>query len=137
MARTLILEIVTPERIVYRQEVNMVVASAVDGEIGILPLHEPLVTVLRPGEIHARYGDDQTEYFAISGGYLQVHEDKVIVLADRAELATSIDVGRARESKQAIEQRLSELPPEDVAREEYDGDLRWFEVQMQAVAKAK
>ena len=71
----------------------MVVASTPDGEIGILPLHAPIVTTLAPGEVRLRFGDGAAdwEFFSISGGYLQVHEDKVIVLADAAVAVSQID----------------------------------------------
>ncbi len=83
MARTLLCEIVTPERIVYHNEAQMVIAPAVDGEIGILPLHAPLVTTLKAGEIRVKVDDKETDWIATSGGYLQVHEDKVTVARAR------------------------------------------------------
>ncbi len=112
MARTLLCEIVTPERIVYNNEVRMVVAMTTTGEIGILPLHAPLVSVLSPGEIRLQYGDKATEWetFSVSGGYIQVHEDKVLVLADAAVSVSEIDPARARESKELAEARLASLP---------------------------
>lgn len=135
MARTLLCEIVTPERIVYTNEVEMVIAPTLDGEIGILPLHAPLVTVLRPGELRVRYNDSKdVEWFAVSGGYLQVHEDKVIVLADAAVHSSTIDVDRARRAKELAEQRMDEI--KERPREERDGmdeceaDLKWCEIQM-------
>lgn len=135
MARTLLCEIVTPERIVYTNEVEMVVAPTIDGEIGILPLHAPLVTVLRPGELRVRYNDNKdVEWFAISGGYLQVHMDKVIVLADDAVHSSTIDVERARQAKELAQKRKEELrgmtaaDSEDVDR--CDAELKWCEVQM-------
>jgi len=134
MARTLIAEIVTPEKIVYTNEVEMVVVPTIDGEIGILPLHAPLVGALKPGEVRVKYGDT-VEWFAVSGGYIQVHEDKVIVLADDAEIASQIDVERARQAKALAEQRLAEIGP---AGEEVDAlvrDLHWAEVCI-AVATA-
>ncbi|HET6497577.1 MAG TPA: ATP synthase F1 subunit epsilon, partial [Coriobacteriia bacterium] len=76
MERTLLCEIVTPESVVYRNEVRMVVAPTIDGEIGILPLHIPLVSPLAPGEIRVLLTDKTTDWFAISGGYVQVYEDK-------------------------------------------------------------
>ena len=116
MARTLLCEIVTPERIVYNNEVQMVVAMTTTGEIGILPLHAPLVSTLAPGEIRLKYGDSASDWetFSVSGGYIQVHEDKVIVLADAALSVSQIDKVRAVESKEAIERRLAELPAEAV-----------------------
>jgi F-type H+-transporting ATPase subunit epsilon len=137
MARTLICEVVTPERIVYRNEVEMVVAPALDGEIGILPLHAPLVTLLKPGEIRLRRGENEVEWIATSGGYLQVHEDKVIILADRAEVASRIDVERAREAISAVKARIAELPPTDPERSALEGDLKWTEALVSVGGKAK
>ncbi|MDI6901210.1 MAG: ATP synthase F1 subunit epsilon [Anaerosomatales bacterium] len=141
MARTLVCEIVTPERIVYTNEVEMVIAPTVDGEIGILPLHAPLVTVLEPGELRVRYNDNKdVEWFAVSHGYLQVHEDKVIVLADAAAPAGQIDVDRARQALERLESRMSEI--RERPSEERDGlseceaDLRWCEAQIKVAEKA-
>jgi F-type H+-transporting ATPase subunit epsilon len=134
MARTLIAEIVTPERIVYTNEVEMVVAPTLDGEIGVLPLHAPLVGALKPGEVRVKIGDT-VEWFAVSGGYIQVHEDKVIILADDAEAASKIDVERAKQAKALIEQRISELGGDSEEADALDRDLRWAEVRI-AVGKA-
>ena len=137
MARTLIVEIVTPERIVYNNEVEMVVAPAIDGEVGILPLHVPLVTALNPGEIRVKHGDD-TEWFAISGGYMQVHEDKVIVLADHAAAASHIDVERARQPVQHAQERLAQISAEDKAEiDACQRDLKWCEAQVKVGAKTQ
>jgi F-type H+-transporting ATPase subunit epsilon len=140
MARTLLCEIVTPERIVYTNEVEMVIAPTLDGEVGILPLHAPLVTVLRPGELRVRYNDSKdVEWFAISGGYLQVHEDKVIVLADAAEHASRIDVERARQAQELAARRMAEI--KEHPRESREGiaeceaDLKWCEVQLQVAER--
>ena len=122
MARTLLCEIVTPESILYTNEVQMVVATTPDGEVGILPLHAPIVTTLAPGEVRLRFGDGAAdwEYFSISGGYLQVHEDKVIVLADAAVAVSQIDAARAKESAELIEARLAELPADAEERARRD-----------------
>jgi F-type H+-transporting ATPase subunit epsilon len=140
MARTLLCEIVTPERIVYTNEVEMVIAPTLDGEIGILPLHAPLVTVLTPGELRVRYNDNKdVEWFAVAGGYLQVHEDKVIVLADAAEPASRIDVARARQAKEIAEQRMAEIKdrPRDerAGASECEADLKWCEVQLKVAER--
>jgi F-type H+-transporting ATPase subunit epsilon len=134
MARTLLCEIVTPERIVYHNEAQMVVAPALDGEIGILPLHAPLVTLLKPGEIRVKVDDNETDWIATSGGYLQVHEDKVIILADRATLANQIDVERARQARADIEARISELPVRD---ESALDELKWYDAQIAVGTHAK
>jgi len=138
MARTLLCEIVTPERIVYKNEVRMVVAMTTTGEVGILPLHAPLVSTLAPGEIRLQFGETATDWetFSVSGGYVQVHEDKVLVLADAAVSVSQIDAARARESKALIEERLASLPEDAVdERAEYIRDLDWYEQQLRAVEK--
>jgi len=140
MARTLLCEIVTPEKIVYTNEVEMVIAPTLDGEVGILPLHAPLVTVLRPGELRVRYNDSKdVEWFAVSGGYLQVHQDKVIVLADAAEHASRVDVERARKAKELAEQRMAEMKQKPLMEREdmteCEEDLKWCEVQLQVAER--
>ena len=138
MARTLLCEIVTPESILYTNEVEMVVATTPAGEVGILPLHMPLVTTLAPGEVRLRFGSGAAdwEFFSISGGYMQVHEDKVIILADAAVPVSQIDVNRSRESKALIEARIAELPVDAYdEREEAIRDLQWHEVQLKCGEK--
>jgi F-type H+-transporting ATPase subunit epsilon len=130
MARTLICEIVTPERILYTNEVEMVIAPTLDGEVGILPLHAPMVAALKAGEVRVRYETDRIEWFAISGGYLQVHEDKVMILADDAAASGQIDVERARESRARAEEMLAEVraggegDTEQLERELYFADAQ-------------
>lgn len=140
MARTLLCEIVTPERIVYTNEVEMVIAPTLDGEVGILPLHAPLVTVLRPGELRVRYNDNKdVEWFAVSGGYLQVHEDKVIVLADAATHSSQVDVERARRAKEFAEERMAAMKEKPLMErteiDECEADLKWCEIQLQVAER--
>lgn len=140
MARTLLCEIVTPERIVYTNEVEMVIAPTLDGEVGILPLHAPLVTVLRPGELRVRYNDNKdVEWFAVSGGYLQVHEDKVIVLADAATHSSQVDVERARRAKELAEERMAAMKEKPLMErteiDECEADLKWCEIQLQVAER--
>jgi len=129
MDRTLIVEIVTPERIVYTNEVDMVVAPTLDGEIGVLPLHAPLVGALKAGEVRVKHGAT-TEWFAVSGGYVQVHEDKVIILADDAEAASQIDVERARQAMVLAEQRLANIGEAGEAADSLQHDLHWAEARI-------
>jgi F-type H+-transporting ATPase subunit epsilon len=136
MERTLLCEIVTPERIVYTNEVRMVVAPTIDGEIGIMPLHAPLVSALKPGEIRVMLGDDKVEWFAISGGYIQVHEDKVIVLADQAAASSQIDVERARLRLESARQRMEEIATDDEGElNACVADLNWCEAQLNVAGK--
>jgi F-type H+-transporting ATPase subunit epsilon len=80
------LDIVTAERSVFSEDVDIVIAPGADGELGILPHHTPLMTALKPGEIIARKGTDEYS-LVVSGGFLEVRPDRVIILADAAERA--------------------------------------------------
>ena len=112
------LDIVTAERVVYSEEVDIVVAPGVEGQLGILPHHAPLMTTLQAGELRVRKGGEEFS-LAISGGFLEVRPDRVIVLADTAERAEEIDISRAEEAKRRAEEWLSGHVPEvDMARAE-------------------
>jgi len=139
MARTLLCEIVTPERILYTNEVEMVVAPTIDGEIGVLPLHAPLVSVLRPGEIRVKWNSDKdVEWFAVSGGYIQIHEDQVIILADDAEIASKIDLDRARHALELTRHRMESIAVEDTDEiSACERDLKWCELQVQLAERHK
>jgi len=110
--KSLTCEIITPEKPVYRGEVDMLIAPGRDGELGILPLHAPLITTLKLGEIRLRH-DDNWDYVAISGGYLEVNEDKVIVLADDAEISSKMDIVELEKEKREIEDRIATLNEQD------------------------
>lgn len=140
MAKTLLAEIVTPEGILYTNEVEMVVAPTPGGEVGILPLHAPLVSKLAPGEVRLKYGAGagDWEYFAVFDGYMQVHLDKVTVLANRAVSVSEIDVDRALEAVALIKERIADLPKEAAdEREAAESDLRWYQVQLSRADKQR
>ena len=99
------LEIVTPERLAFSDEVDSVVVPGADGEIGVLPHHAPLVSTLGAGELRLRKGG-QEESFAIVGGFLQVRPDRVVVLAETADLASDIDLEKAQEARREAERAL-------------------------------
>ncbi len=103
------LEIVTAERMVYSDEVSAVVAWGVEGQLGILPHHAPLMTMLQPGDLLIRK-DREEEYFAISGGFLEVRPDKVIILADACERADEINIARAEEAKRRAQETMKAAP---------------------------
>ena len=113
------LDIVTAERAVYSDEVDMVIASGVLGQLGILPRHAPLMTMLEPGELIAKKGSDEFG-LVVSGGFLEVRPDRVIVLADTAERVEEIDIARAEEAMRRAEKHLAEkyVPEVDAARAE-------------------
>ena len=99
------LEIVTPERMAYSDDVDMVLVPGIEGEMGILPHHTPLVSLLGLGELKIRKGG-QEESFAIAGGFLQVRPDKVVVMAETASLATEIDLEKAQEARREAQRAL-------------------------------
>ncbi len=106
----LLLEVVTPERELFSGHVDSVLAPGADGQMGILPHHAPLITVLVEGEMVARQGEEEL-VFAIHGGYMQVLPDQVIVLADVAETSADIDIARAEEARRRAEEMLKKEPP--------------------------
>jgi F-type H+-transporting ATPase subunit epsilon len=113
---TLRLEIITAERQVFSDDVNTVVAPGVEGELGILPHHAPLITMLKPGELLIRKDSEET-YLFVSGGFLEVRPDKILILADACERAEEIDIERAEAAKRRAEKRLKTRTPElDVAQ---------------------
>ncbi len=99
------LEIVTPERLAFSDEVDAVVLPGIEGELGVLPHHAPLVSMLGLGELRIRKGAT-IESFAIVGGFLQVRPDKVVVMAETADLASEIDLEKAREAQREAERAL-------------------------------
>ena len=110
------LEIVTGERLVYSGEVEVLVAPGIEGELGILPHHAPLLTMLQPGEIRIVV-DGQEEFMVISGGFLEVLANTVTILADTAERVDEIDEERAQEAVKRAQERLSgQLAADDLER---------------------
>ncbi|HVB97010.1 MAG TPA: F0F1 ATP synthase subunit epsilon [Chloroflexota bacterium] len=101
------LDIVTAERMVYSDEADLVRAPGSLGEIGILPRHAALLTNLTPGELRVRKGADEIS-LAIGGGFLEVRDNRVLVLADTAERAEEIDIQRARAAEERARQLLAE-----------------------------
>lgn len=111
-------DVVTAERLVYSDEVDVVVAPGVEGELAILPHHAPLMTMIQPGELRIRKGTEEYS-LAVTGGFLEVRPDRVTVLADAAERAEEIDIARAEAAKKRAEERLASRTPEaDAARAE-------------------
>ena len=102
---TFLLEIVTPERKVYGQDVEMIIVRGAEGELGILPHHIPLVTPLEIGPLQIKK-NGATEIIAVSGGFMEVRKNKVVILAETAEFPSEIDVERALAAQQRAEKRL-------------------------------
>lgn len=117
----LLLEIITPEKVVYKDEISEVVVPTVDGEIAILPNHINLLTQVNPGELIIKKGVSQ-QYLAITGGFLEVNDNKISILADYAIKAQDIEVARAQEAKKRAEKIMSEKAT--------DNDLRVAQAEM-------
>lgn len=113
----LTLQIITPERVVFQEDgVESVTLPGIEGELTVLPEHAALMTALQPGPLVFRKGGAEVDV-ALSGGFLEVRDDKVIVLADTAERADELDIARAEAARQRAASRIQARESEiDMAR---------------------
>jgi F-type H+-transporting ATPase subunit epsilon len=112
-------DVVSVERVVFSDDVDMVLAPGIEGQLGILPRHAPLMTALAPGELIVRRADKGDLYMVVGGGFMEVRPDRVTILADSAERAEEIDLERAEAARRRAEERLQARPPGiDIARAE-------------------
>jgi F-type H+-transporting ATPase subunit epsilon len=128
-------EIVTAEQVVYSNEVDVVIAPGIEGELAILPHHAPLMTMLQTGELRVRKEGEEASMF-VSGGFLEVRRDKVIVLADVAERAEEIDIALAEEAKRRAEESIK-LRPAEVDRARAEAALRRSLVRLKVAEKRR
>ncbi|OGF31519.1 ATP synthase F1 subunit epsilon [Candidatus Falkowbacteria bacterium RIFOXYD2_FULL_35_9] len=98
-------KIATPEKVVFKADVDQITLPTMQGEITILPNHIPLIGVLQPGEIRIKRGTEDT-ILSVSGGFIEVLADKVVALADTAERAEELDIERAEAAKKRAEEAL-------------------------------
>lgn len=101
--KTIQFEIVTPERVVLKEEVLQATIPTKAGEITVLPHHIPLISILTPGVIEMKIRSGEKEIVAVSGGFVEVLRNKIVILADTAEMAKEIDLERAEEAKKRAE----------------------------------
>jgi len=113
---TLRCEVITAERVLYADDVNMVLAPGAWGQLGILPKHAPLITSLTMGELIIRKEGEEDVHIAIHGGFMEVRDNRVTVLADTAERAEEIDIARA----EAAKARAEALLKRSVSDEEFE-----------------
>lgn len=106
MATNFTVDIVTPEKVVVSEPATSLVAPGVMGSFGVLPNHAPLLTELEIGELRYRRPGGEEVRMAIGGGFLQIFNNSVTVLADSAERAEEIDVDRARRSRDAAREQV-------------------------------
>src|SRR4029434_1496545 len=107
MANTLKLEIVTPEAKIYSEDVEMVTLPGIEGEMGIYPMHVPLMTQVTAGELVARHGG-QDHFLAIGEGFVEITGERVAVMTDMAIKADDIDERKADEARKRAEERLAQ-----------------------------
>ncbi len=103
------LDIVSAERHVSSDQVEVLVVPGAEGEMAILPSHSPLLTVLKPGEIRI-VKDGEDSFIAVSGGFMEVMPEKVTILADTAERLEEIDIERAEAALKAAQERIATAP---------------------------
>ena len=132
---TMQLEIVTAERLLYSEEVSSVGASGVDGELGILPNHAPLLTMLRPGELRVVKDGDES-FIAVSGGFLEVLGNTVTILADSAEYAEEIDLERAEAALKRAEEQV-ELAPAEIDLERAMASMRRSQARLKVARRRR
>lgn len=133
---TIKLDIVTAERLVLSEDVEYVSAPGIDGVIGILPRHAPLLTALNVGELHFKKGGQELS-FAIGGGFMEVRPDRVTVLADVAESADEIDEQRAEAARKRAQDILKEKPRNDVDFARLEQSLRRAELRLKVARRRR
>ena len=111
--KELLLEVVTPDRLVLSTEADVVVCPGVEGQFGVLPGHIPFLSALEIGEMYYRKGG-QIEYLAVSGGFAEVTGEKVTIVAESAEKGREIDVDRAKRALERAEKRLTAAKTENI-----------------------
>jgi len=111
--KQLLLEVVTPDRLVLSTEADVVVCPGVEGQFGVLVGHIPFLSALEIGEMYYRKGG-QTEYLAVSGGFAEVTGEKVTIVAESAEKGREIDVERAARALERAEKRLAAVKTEEI-----------------------
>ena len=129
------LEIITAERVVYSEDVDVVVAPGIEGELGILPHHASLMTSLQPGEIRVRK-DGEEVFLAVSGGFLEIMDNKVTILADTAERSEEIDEARVQEAMKRAEEQLA-ASPTDMDMERAVVALRRSQTRLKVVQRRR
>ena len=111
--KELLLEVVTPDRLVLSTEAEVVVCPGVEGQFGVLPGHIPFLSALEIGEMYYKAGG-KTEYLAVSGGFAEVTGEKVTIVAESAEMGREIDVERAKRALERAEKRLAAAKTENI-----------------------
>lgn len=124
-------EIVTPERKVFSCEASFVVLPAAEGEMGVLPKHEPVVTTLNAGSARVTVdGESAPTKFVVEGGYAQVEADKVIILANHAVAVADIDAEAVKSDLNELQLSFDDLKPEDASYAYTKGEIEWNKLML-------
>jgi len=129
-------EIVTAERVVHSDEVDLIVVPGIEGEMAILPSHAPLMTMLQPGELVVRKGNEDSSIF-VSGGFFELMNDKVTILADSAEHAEEIDLARAEEAKKRAEEKMEQRAQTDIDAARAEAALRRSLMRLKVLERSR
>lgn len=132
---TMRLEIITAERVVYSDDVEALVAPGTEGDLGILPHHAALMTMLQPGELMVRKDGEET-YLAVTGGFLEVMENRISILADAAERSEEIDEERAQAAMELAQERIA-MRSADVDLEQALSQLRRATVRLSVARRRR
>ncbi len=107
---TIKLEVVSPDKVVFTEDISMLIVRSTGGELGILPHHAPLVTGLVPHAMRVRLDKDRDEQLiAVAGGFMEVTPEKITVLAEAAEMPIDIDINRAKEAMDRAKERIEKF----------------------------
>ena len=129
------LDLVSQDRSVFSGDVNMLIAPGIDGQLGILPRHAPLITVLKPGEVVVRRTNEPDLFFAVSGGWMEVLPARVTILARTAERSEEIDIQRAEEARARAEQLLAQGVPQGQDRSGLEISLRRSQIRLKVARR--
>ena len=129
-------DIVTPRARLVSEEATLVVVPGVEGEMGFLAGHAPLVSVLADGEVRMSAADGEVRRYALQGGYVEVGDGKVIILADRALPSADIEVAQVRERLAGIEAELATLSEQEASKTTLPADKAWCDVQLKVAQAA-
>ncbi|MDR0350753.1 MAG: ATP synthase F1 subunit epsilon [Coriobacteriales bacterium] len=131
-------DIVTPEGLLFSDEVSFVSVPATEGEIGILARRAPVMSTLRGGEIRVKIAEDESALrFAVAGGYVESDGNKVVVLASRAAALAKLDADELRSAKEASEKSLASFADDDPRAAFYRDELTWNALLLDLAAKAR
>jgi F-type H+-transporting ATPase subunit epsilon len=134
MADQIKFKVITPTRLVLDEEVDEVTAPGALGEFGVLPNHIAYLTLLEPGEMSYKQGGAK-HYLAVSGGYAEVLDNAMTVLAPAAEFASEIDTSRARQAKESAEKKMAELNYQDKEFTASEAALRWANARLEVAGR--